>query len=103
MKKRKILLYIIFVIILFLFILGITPLSFQNDTLFDISLGNKYINSSILLLIIIELVIFITPIRNIFNLVPLSIGNVFWCIFIVLITFIIDELSKNIINNKFKD
>lgn len=47
MKKRKILLYIIFVIILFLFILGITPLSFQNDTLFDISLGNKYINKGL--------------------------------------------------------
>ena len=44
MKKKKIFLYIIFVIILFLFILGIAPLYFQNDTLFDISLGDKYIN-----------------------------------------------------------
>ena len=47
MKKRKIFLNIIFVIILFLFILGVAPLSFQNDTLFDISLGDKYINDGI--------------------------------------------------------
>ena len=47
MKKKEIFLYIIFVIILFLFILGIAPLSFQNDTLFDISLGDKYINDGI--------------------------------------------------------
>lgn len=47
MKKRKIFLNIIFIIILFLFILGIAPLSFQNDTLFDISLGDKYINEGI--------------------------------------------------------
>ncbi len=47
MKKKKFFLYIIFVIILFLFILGIAPLYFQNDTLFDISLGDKYINDCI--------------------------------------------------------
>lgn len=65
--------------------------------------GNRYINNSILLLMIIELIIFITPVRKVFNLVPLSIGNAIWCIGIALITFIIDELSKNIINKKFKD
>lgn len=47
MKKKEFFLYIIFVIILFLFILGVAPLSFQNDTLFDISLGDKYINDGI--------------------------------------------------------
>ena len=41
---KKIIIYISLILILFIFILGIVPKAFQNDTLFDISLGEKYIN-----------------------------------------------------------
>lgn len=47
MNKKFIFISILKVILLFLFIICLTPKSFQNDTLFDISLGDKYINEGI--------------------------------------------------------
>lgn len=47
MKRKKIISYISLIFILFIFILSIVPKSFQNDTLFDISLGDKYINQGL--------------------------------------------------------
>ena len=44
-KTKKIITYIFLSLVLLVFILLITPKSFQNDTLFDIKLGEKYINS----------------------------------------------------------
>lgn len=41
MKKEKILSIIFLTIIILGFVILITPKSFQNDTLFDISLGDK--------------------------------------------------------------
>ena len=47
-NRKKIILYISLALILFIYILGIVPKSFQNDTLFDISLGKKYVNSGLI-------------------------------------------------------
>ena len=47
MKKKKILSIIFLIIIMLGFVILITPKSFQNDTLFDISLGDKYINDGL--------------------------------------------------------
>lgn len=47
MKKKKILSIIFLTIIMLGFVILITPKSFQNDTLFDISLGDKYINDGL--------------------------------------------------------
>lgn len=47
MNKKFIFISILKVILLFLFIICLTPKSFQNDTLFDISLGDKYINEGL--------------------------------------------------------
>lgn len=44
---KKIIIYLSLILILFIYILGIVPKVFQNDTLFDISLGKKYINSGL--------------------------------------------------------
>lgn len=44
---KKIIIYISLILILFIYILEIVPKSFQNDTLFDISLGSKYVNSGL--------------------------------------------------------
>lgn len=47
MNKKNILISILQAILLLIFIICLTPKSFQNDTLFDISLGNKYLNEGI--------------------------------------------------------
>ena len=47
MNKKNILISILQAILLLIFIICLTPKSFQNDTLFDISLGNKYLNEEI--------------------------------------------------------
>ena len=64
---------------------------------------NKHINISILILIIIQFIVFMTPIKNIFNIVDLNIYQVIYCILFVIIIFIIDELTKGLINRLFKD
>lgn len=46
-EKEKILIYILFTLILFIYIIGIVPKAFQNDTLFDIVVGEKYVNSGL--------------------------------------------------------
>lgn len=47
MNKKTFFIKLLLIFILFIYILGITPINFQNDTLFDICLGNKYINEGI--------------------------------------------------------
>jgi len=66
-------------------------------------LGNSYMNRSMILLGIIQLLVFITPIKNLFNIVSLNIYQVIICIIIVIVLFIIDELTKKIITKTFKD
>lgn len=64
---------------------------------------NHYLNQSIIILILLQLIVFATPLRNIFNIVSLSIGEILYCLGIVITIFLIDELCKNIIKDKFKD
>lgn len=47
MKKKSFITKILLLIILFVYAIFLTPKQFQNDTLFDISLGEKYINYGI--------------------------------------------------------
>ena len=65
--------------------------------------GNKEMNLSFISILIIQILVFITPIKNIFGLVTLNSIQVFYCVFITLIIFILDELSKKIIVKYFKD
>ena len=70
-----------------------------NKHIFD----NKYLNNGLILLIFIQLIIFNTPLKNIFNIVSLNVFQVVFCILFVIFTFIIDELLKNIIKKNYKD
>ena len=65
--------------------------------------SNKYMNRSILILGIIQIIIFITPLKSIFKIIDLTLLQVIYCFIVVLLLFLIDELSKNIINKLFKD
>ncbi len=73
--------------------------SILNKNIFN----NRFLNKSIFILIIAQIIIFSTPIRSIFKITKLNLGQVFYCVLIVVCIFIIDELSKTIINKIFKD
>ena len=64
---------------------------------------NKYLNRSIFILIAIQLIVFLTPLKTIFNLTDLTQVQVIYCFITVLPVVLIDELLKNKINKKFKD
>ena len=65
--------------------------------------SNKYMNRSMLILGIIQIIIFITPFKNVFKIIDLALFQVVYCFIVVMLIFLIDELSKNIINKLFKD
>ena len=65
--------------------------------------GNSHLNKSMLILTIIQLLVFTTPIKKIFSIVSLNFHQVIFCILVVIIMFIIDELLKEVISNRFKD
>lgn len=65
--------------------------------------NNTFMNKSVLLLFIIQIIMFTTPLKNVFKIVNLNLLQVIYCFSIVVFIFLIDELSKNIINKLFKD
>ena len=56
-----------------------------------------------IILAIIQLLVFTTPIKKIFSIVSLNFYQVIFCILVVIVMFIIDELLKEVISNRFSD
>ena len=75
----------------------------KNSVINKNILDNKYLNRSTALILIIQLIVFITPIKSIFNIVNLNLIQLLYCITIVVVVFLINELSKKIITKVFKD
>ena len=73
--------------------------SVLNSSLFN----NKHLNRSIILLIILQLIVFLTPIRNIFSITNLSLIQILFCFIVSIIVFLIDELLKYVLYNKIDD
>ena len=65
--------------------------------------NNKKLNLSILGLIIIGVIIFITPLKSIFSLTSISIIEFLYCIIIIIVMIVIDELLKIELAKRFKD
>ena len=65
--------------------------------------ANNYLNKSMFYLSIIQLLIFITPLKNLFGIVTLNLWQTCYCFLIIILMFLVDELSKNIISKIFKD
>ena len=65
--------------------------------------SNGYLNKSMFILGIIQLIVFLTPVRSIFNIVSLSLYQILFCILIVVIMFLVDEGLKKVISSKFRD
>lgn len=76
----------------------------QKKSIFETGLfGNSYINKSMIVLGLIQVIIFVTPIKSIFGITTLSILQVLYCFAICICIFIMDELIKPILSKNFKD
>ena len=65
--------------------------------------SNKYLNLGILALLIVQAIVFFTPIGKIFGLTVISLSQFIYVILINIISFVILELLKPIIVKIFKD
>ena len=65
--------------------------------------NNSKLNGCILGIIILGIIIFLTPLKSIFNLTSISLIQFLYCIMIVLVMIIIDELLKIVLAKKLKD
>lgn len=73
--------------------------SILNKSLF----GNSYLNKSMFVLGIIQIIVFITPFRKLFNLVSLDLIQVLFGGIIVILVFLLNEGAKRIITRLFND
>ena len=65
--------------------------------------SNKYLNIGLIFIIIVQVLTFITPIKDILHIAPLSFNQVSLVFIINIILFLLIELSKPIIAKVFKD
>lgn len=84
-------------------IYGYTCKNLKKNVICSLMLNNKVLNKSMILLGIVQLLIFLTPLKNIFNISNLSFIQVLYCFIVVVLIFAIDEFSKHIVAEKFKD
>ena len=66
-------------------------------------LSNKFMNYSIIALLVFQILVFTTPIRNIFNLESLALNQVLLAVGAPIIVLVIDEIFKKITPKIFKD
>lgn len=64
---------------------------------------NKQMNISILFLIVIQLIVFNTPVKSLFSITDISLIELGYISLFVGVTFIIGEVSKKFIKDKFED
>jgi len=64
---------------------------------------NQFMNYSMLILGIIQILLFVTPLKHIFHIVNLNAIQVCLCTLLVLVIFFIDEFTKPILRRLFKD
>ena len=65
--------------------------------------SNKYVNIGFIMLILLQVIIFLTPLKNILRIVTLNFNQLLIIIIINILAFILLELLKPFITNKFKD
>ena len=65
--------------------------------------SNKYLNMGILILLIVQGIVFFTPIGKIFGLVSITISQMLFVVIVNVIAFIVIELLKPVIVKLFKD
>ncbi len=64
---------------------------------------NKYLNICTLILVLLQVIIFATPLRSLFKIEGLTFLQIGYALILVLVVFIIDELAKKILVKLFRD
>lgn len=90
-------------LILLEMIFAFTCRNLKKNIIFEGMFKNKVMNKSMIILILIQLLIFTTPLKSIFNISNLSFFQVIYSVIMVLTIFLIDELAKNLLVKIFKD
>ena len=65
--------------------------------------SNKYLNVGIFVLIIVQLLVFFTPVGKLFGLTVINISQFLFVVFVNIVSFVIIELLKPFIVKKFRD
>lgn len=65
--------------------------------------NNRILNMSMIGLGIVQLLVFLTPLKKVFGIVNLNYVQVIYCFIVVIAIFVIDEISKKIMSQKFID
>ncbi len=65
--------------------------------------SNKYMNLTMIFLIGLQLIIFLTPISSLFSIVKISLYEFMFILLFVITTFVFDEIMKPIFSKYFKD
>ena len=65
--------------------------------------SNKYLNIGIFILLVVQLLVFLTPIGKIFSLTAISIGEFIFVIVVNIFSFAIIEILKPVLNKWFRD
>ena len=65
--------------------------------------SNKYLNMGIAILLVVQLLVFLTPVGQIFSLTSISIGEFIFVIVMNIFSFAIIELLKPVLNKWFRD
>lgn len=90
-------------LILLEMVFAFTCRNLKKNIIFEGMFKNKVMNKSMIILILIQLLIFTTPLKSIFNISNLSFFQVIYSVIMVLTIFLIDELTKNLLVKIFKD
>lgn len=65
--------------------------------------SNGYMNKSMIVLAIIQIIVFVTPLRSVFGIVNLNLSQVAICFLVVIVMFLVDELFKKVLVKWFRD
>lgn len=75
----------------------------KNNILNKNIFNNKYLNMGTLILIIMQLLVFMTPLRNLFNLTQVTLNQFLSVLLLNIIIIFIDEHMKKNLSKNFKD
>ena len=75
----------------------------KKNVIGSLMFSNKVLNKCMFLLGIIQILIFVTPLKYIFGISNLKPIHVLFSALVIALIFIIDEVSKNVVKNKFSD
>ena len=90
-------------LILLEMIFGYSCKNIKRDVLNKDIFNNSVLNKSMILLLGVQIVLFTTPVKDIFKVSSIGFVELLFTIMIIIVVFIIVEVSKDILSKYFKD